>query len=194
MDQGAPPRGTRHRRNRPVIALTVLLLVVWFVVPRALDWSGPWVPSFVEAFWLLPLLVAVVLGAGLLVEQRTAWVLVLPVPVIAGFLVAAFVALMRMEAPPGDEGVVPGPAGLKVVEDHIGCGSGGCWRELDATGDRAHEVMRAYLDSHGYTPATSLTSGDERMCRRTGLVAVHEVCAELKDKVAGSVHVIWYVN
>lgn len=170
------------------VGLAVPALVVWFVVPRALDWSGPWVPSFVETFWLLPLLVAVVLGAGLLVERRTVAVLVLPVLVIAGFLAAGFVAIMRMEAPPGDEGVVPGPPGLPVVEGDIGCGSGGCWRVLDASGDRAHDVMRAHLASRGF-------SGDEqRMCRRTGLVATHEVCAELRKLMPAGVRVTWYVD
>jgi len=82
---------------------------------------------------------------------------------------------------------------LRVVEGPGGCGSGGCWRDLDATGDRAHEVMRAHLDSRGYAPASPLSSGDERMCHRTGLVATHEVCAELKD-VSGGVRVTWYVN
>lgn len=170
----------------------MLLLVLWFVVPRALDWSGPWVPSFVETFWLLPLLVSIVLGVGFLVQGRTVAVLLLPILVVGGFVAGGFVALMRMEAPPGDEGVVPGPPGLRVVEDGIQCGSGGCWRELDATGDRAHDVMRAHLVAHGYAPARPL-SGSERLCRRTGLVATHEVCAELKD-VAGGVHVTWYVN
>ncbi|MDX8030361.1 hypothetical protein SK803_09070 [Lentzea sp. BCCO 10_0856] len=193
-DLGASSGVARNQRTRVVTGLIVLGLVVWFVVPRALDWSGPWVPSFVETFWLLPLLVAVVLGAGLLVEGRTVLVLVLPVLVVGGFVAGGFVAVMRMEAPPGDEGVVPGPPGLQVAEGRIGCGSGGCWREVDATGDSAREVMRTHLDSRGYAPASSLSPGAERMCRRTGLVAAHEVCAELKDVSAGSVHVIWYVN
>lgn len=190
-----PNLGERPRtaQRRVIVALAALALVIWFAVPRGLGWSGPWVPSYVETFWLLPLLVSIVLGAGLLVEGRTVVVLLLPILVVGGFVAGAFVAVMRMEAPPGDEGVLPGPAGLRVVEDNVACGSGGCWRQLDATGDRAHDVMRAHLDSQGYTPASSL-SGGERLCRRTGLVATHEVCAELKDASADGVRLTWYVN
>ena len=158
-------------RTRVIVGLIVVALVVWFVVPRALDWSGAWVPSFVETFWLLPLLVSIVLGAGFLVEGRTVAVLLLPILVVGGFVAGAFVAVMRMEAPPGDEGVVPGPAGLRLARGDVKCGSGGCWREVDATGDNAHEVMRAHLASHGFD------EDDTRMCRRTRLVATHEVCA-----------------
>ncbi len=174
-------------RTRVIVAVIVSVLVVWFVVPRGLGWSGPWVPSFTETFWLLPLLVSIVLGAGFLVEGRTVAVLLLPILVVGGFVAGAIVAVMRMEAPPGDEGVVPGPAGLHVAKGSVKCGSGGCWREVDATGDNAHEEMSAHLASRGYS------GDDQRMCRRTGLVATHEVCAELKD-VSGGVRVTWYVN
>jgi hypothetical protein len=191
---GAPSRVATHWPVRVVVAVTVLVLVAWFVVPRGLDWSGPWVPSFIEVFWLLPLLVSIVCGAGLLVEQRTVGVLVLPVFVVAGFVAAGYVGIMRMEAPPGDEGVVPGPPGLQVVEGDGGCGSGNCWRVLDATGDHAHDVMRAHLVSRGYAAAKPLSSGDERMCRQNGLVATHEVCAELRDLMPAGLRVTWYVN
>jgi hypothetical protein len=189
-DQGARPHVGKYRRTRVVVGLIVLVLVVWFVVPRGLDWSGPWVPSFVETFWLLPLLVSIPLGAGLLVEERTVAVLLLPVLVVGGFVAGGLVAIMRMEAPPGDEGVVPGPLGLRVVEGGVACGSGGCWRRLDATGDRAHDVMRAHLDSRGYVQ----TPGKEQMCRRTGLVATHEVCADLEELSPDAVEVRWYVR
>ncbi|MGW6928549.1 hypothetical protein ACWGE0_00710 [Lentzea sp. NPDC054927] len=176
-----------------IVGLIVLGLVVWFVVPRALDWSGPWVPSFVETFWLLPLLVSVALGAGLLVEGRTVLVLMLPVLVVGGFVAGGFVALMRMEAPPGDEGVLPVPPGLRVVKSDRYCGSGNCSREVTATGDDALQTMRTHLASRGFTAARPLND-DGRMCRRTGLVATHEVCAELRDVSPSGVRVTWYVN
>ncbi|HUQ59114.1 hypothetical protein [Lentzea sp.] len=182
----------RHR-SAVVVGVVVLALVAWFVVPRALGWSGRWVPSFVETFWLLPLLVAAVCGARLVVMGRLPGLLALSAMVVCGLVVAGVVAVVQMEAPPGDEGVLPGPQGLRVVEGDGWCGSGGCSRDADAAGDRAHEMMRAHLASHGYTAARPLY-GDERMCRRTGLVAVREVCAELKDVSVTSVHVTWYVN
>lgn len=183
-----------RRRTRAVVGLIVLALVVWFVVPRSLGWTGAWVPSLVEMFWLLPLLVAVVCGSVLAARGRPAGLPGLAALVVAGFAAAGFVALMTMEAPPGDEGVLPGPAGLRVVEGDGYCGSGGCSRDLDATGEHAHEVMRAHLDSHGYTAARPLGDGEERLCRRTGLVGVREVCAELKDLSPSGVRVTWYVN
>lgn len=183
-----PNLGEKSRsRTRVIVGLIVVALVVWFVVPRGLDWSGPWVPSFTETFWLLPLLVSIVLGAGCLMEGRTVVVLLLPFLVVGGFVAGGLVAIMRMEAPPGDEGVLPGPPGLRISKAEVACGSGGCWRQFDATGDRAHEVMRAHLASHGYR------GDDRKLCRRTGLVAAHEVCAELKDVAAG-VHITWYVR
>ncbi|WP_143036021.1 hypothetical protein [Lentzea fradiae] len=190
-----PEQGERTgRRAKAAIGLVVLALVAWFVVPRGLGWSGTWVPSLVETFWLLPLLVAAVCGTWMVARRRPAGLLGLAALVVTGFVTAAAVAVMRLEAPPGDEDLLPGPAALKVVEGIGYCGSGGCSRDLDATGDRAPEVMREHLTSHGYTPARSLMYGDDRLCRRTGLVAVREVCAELKDVSATAVHVIWYVN
>ncbi|MET8758452.1 hypothetical protein [Lentzea sp. NPDC004782] len=188
----------RTRRTGLVVGFVLLVLQVWFVVPRGLGWSGPWVPSALDGFWLYPVLTAVVSSAGLLVERRwLAGVVWLAALAGLGFLSAAFVVVVVYEgAAPRDEGVLPGPPGLRVAEVDGWCGSGhgaNCARVLEATGERAHEVMRAHLVSHGYTAAKQLDT-DERLCRRTGLVSVQEVCADLKDLSATGVRVTWYVN
>lgn len=180
-------------RTGAVVGLILLVLLVWFTVPRELGWSGPWVPSSLELFWLHPLLASVVCLAGLAVERRMlagVWLLTM---VLIGFVGTVLVLLWQHEAKPGDEGVVPGPAGVRIVEGAGRCGSGGCARELTATGDRAIDVMRAHLTSRGFGAAPPL-SRDERMCRVTGLAVEHEVCAELRVQAANSVRVVWYVN
>jgi hypothetical protein len=188
----------RTRTTGIVVGLVLLALLTWFVVPRGLGLSGPWVPSALDAFWLYPVLTGVVSSAGLLVERRLlAGVVWLAALAGLGFLSAAFVVVVVYEgAAPRDEGVLPGPAGLRVQEADGWCGSGhgaNCARVLEATGERAHEVMRAHLVSHGYTSATPFNA-DERLCRKTGLVSVQEVCADLKDLSATGVRVTWYVN
>jgi hypothetical protein len=184
----------RTRRTGLVVGVVLLALLAWFVVPRGLGWSGPWVPSALEGFWLYPVFAAVVCLAGVLVERRrpagVPWLLAL---VGVGLLGSAFLVVFDEGAKPHDEGVLPGPPELRVVEGDGWCGSGNCSRELDVTGDRAHEVMRAHLTSRGYAPARPL-DGDERLCRRTGLVSAREVCAELKDLSATGLRVTWYVN
>lgn len=188
----------RTPRTGLAVGLVLLALQAWFVVPRGLGWSGPWVPSAMDGLWLYPVLTAVVSSAGLLADRRwlvgVAWLAAL---VGLGFLSAAFVVVVDYEGTaPRDEGVVPGPAGLRVEERGGWCGSGhgaNCARVLMATGERAHEVMRAHLMSRGYTSAKPFNS-DERLCRRTGLVSVQEVCADLKDLSATGVRVTWYVN
>lgn len=184
----------RTRWTGLVVGLILLALLVWFVVPVRLSWPGPWVPAPLELFWLYPVLAAVVCEAGVLVERRRpAGVWLLLAVVVFGFLATVVLWFDRLEAKPKDEGVLPGPAGVQVVEGDGWCGSGNCSRELDVTGDRATEVMRAHLTSRGFTPASSL-DGDERMCRTTGLVMTHQVCAELERPAVSSVQVAWYVN
>lgn len=180
-------------RTGVVVGLILVVLLAWFTVPRELGWSGPWVPSSLEVFWLHPVFAAVVCLVGLAVERRLlAGVWLLPM-ILIGFVVTVVVLFFQYEDKPGDEGVVPGPAGARIAEGVGICGSGGCARELTATGDAAIDVMRAHLRSRGYSSAPPL-SRDERMCRVTGLAVGHEVCAELRVEAADSVRVIWYVN
>nr|WP_253767197.1 hypothetical protein [Goodfellowiella coeruleoviolacea] len=206
---GAPPVGlfgvlpivvwcwglARSPRTGLAVGLALLALLAWFVLPRGLGWSGRWVPSAVEVYWLLPVFAAVLCAIGVLVERRRlAGLGRLAAMVLAGLVATGFVLFAQLEAPPGDEGVLPGPPGLRVAEGTGWCGSGNCARELDATGDRAHELVRAHLAARGFAPRPSLSSGDERVCRLTGLVAAHEVCAELRDVAVDTVRVLWYVN
>jgi hypothetical protein len=184
----------RTRWTGLVVGLILLALLVWFVVPVRLSWPGPWVPAPLELFWLYSVLAAVVCGVGVLVERRWppgVWVLL--VIVAFGFVGALVLWFDRLESKPKDEGVLPAPSGVKVVEGGGWCGSGNCARELEVTGDRATEVMRAHLMSRGFSAASSL-DGDERMCRTTGLVMTHKVCAELERPTGNSVRVAWYVN
>lgn len=177
----------RSREAGVIVGLILLALLVWFVVPRGLGWSGPLVPSEVEVYWLYPVIAAVVCLPAL--RRVSTGVLGLVTMVLAGFLATAVVLLGQLEAKPGDEGVLPAPSGLRVAEGSGYCGSGNCSREVTATGDRAPEVMREHLESRGFTVRTP-----ERMCRAIGLVFTHEVCAESKTISSDAVEVTWYVN
>ncbi|SFR27533.1 hypothetical protein SAMN04488564_11192 [Lentzea waywayandensis] len=175
------------RKAGVTVGSILLALLVWFVVPRGLGWSGPLVPSEVEVYWLYPMIAAVVCLPAL----RRVWtgVLGLVTMIMAGFLAAAVVLIGQLEAKPGDEGVLPGPAGLRMAEGSGHCGSGNCSREVIATGDRAPDVMREHLESRGFTVRTPA-----RLCRATGLVFTHEVCVEPKKISSDAVEVTWYVN
>lgn len=184
----------RSWRTGVVVGLVLLSLAAWFVVPRRLGWSGPWVPSALEVYWLYPVIAAVVCAAGLLVERRTIAGLVWLLPMVGlGFLAAVLDVVWVHGDKPGSEGVLPEPPGIEIVEGAGHCGSGNCAREVEATGDRAPEVMRAHLAARGFSPSLPLNS-DERVCRVIGLAMRHEVCAELRDTGANSVRVLWYVN
>ncbi|WP_030475190.1 hypothetical protein [Lentzea albidocapillata] len=180
----------RTWRTGLAVGMTLAALHVWFVVPRQLGWSGPWVPSYVERFWLYALVTAFVCAVGLAVQRRllagAGWLFAM---VGMGFFITGVVLFDELEAKPRDEGVLPGPPGLQVVEGPGYCGSGNCSREVTMTGDRAPEVVRGHLESRGYTARTP-----ERMCREVGVVFTHEVCAEPKTISADTVEVTWYVN
>ncbi|WP_235921505.1 hypothetical protein [Lentzea tibetensis] len=185
----------RSPRTGLVVGLILMVLLAWFVVPRELGWSGPWVPAAIEVYWLHTTLAAAVCFAGALVERRRpAGAGRLLTMVVIGFVATGFVLFAQLEEAPGDENVLPAPAQLRIAEDKA-CGSGGCWRVLTATGDRAPAVMREHLASRGYTPGpTSTITGNPRMCQQTGVLVTHQVCAELKDISANAVQVDWYVN
>ena len=184
----------RSARTGVIVGLVLVVLLAWFVVPRAVGFAGPWVPAAIEVYWLHTVLAAVVCGIGLLVQRRpaaeSAWLVTM---VLIGFVVTGGVLFMQLEAPPGDEGVYPGPSQLQVVTKEGWCGSGNCSRILEAGGDRAPAVMREYLASHGFTPRPA-TNGVARVCRRTGILVTHEACADLRDLSASSVRVEWYIN
>ncbi|MEV6235845.1 hypothetical protein [Lentzea sp. NPDC051838] len=182
------------------VGLVLLGLLAWFAVPRNLQWSGPWVPTRVESFWLYAVLSVVVCLIGVLVQRGegvtwTPWLLAV---LVMGFAGAGVLKLGDYEGnAPHDESVLPGPSALQLNEGDVQCGSGHgakCAREAEATGERAGEVMRAHLTSYGYTSASTTWTGNERLCRTSGLVSVREVCAELKDLSATSLRVRWYVN
>ncbi|MFJ8962075.1 hypothetical protein ACIRG5_22070 [Lentzea sp. NPDC102401] len=177
----------RSREAGVIVGLILLALLVWFVVPRGLGWSGSLVPSEVEVYWLYPVIAAVVCLPAL--RRVSTGVLGLVTMVLAGFLATAVVLLGQLEAKPGDEGVLPAPSGLRIAEGSGYCGSGNCSREVTATGDRAPDLMREHLESRGFTVRTP-----ERLCRATGLVFTHEVCAEPKRISSDAVEVTWYVN
>jgi len=177
----------RSREAGVTVGLILLAVLVWFVVPRGLGWSGSLVPSEVEVYWLYPVIAAVVCLPAL--RRVSTGVLGLVTMVLAGFLATAVVLLGQLEAKPGDEGVLPAPSGLRVAEGSGYCGSGNCSREVTATGDRAPDLMREHLESRGFTVRTP-----ERLCRATGLVFTHEVCAEPKKISSDTVEVTWYVN
>jgi hypothetical protein len=104
-------------------------------------------------------------------------------------LAAGGVLVLHSEDPPGDEGVAPGPSQWAVTRDRGG-GSVGCRCVLEATGERAPDVMREYLVPHGFTPVNEITRVP-RFCRRTGVLVTHEVCAGLRPLSATAVRVEW---
>lgn len=182
------------RSDRPgmVVALGLTALAAWILLPRGLGLSGQWVPSVFEVCAFLPLLVVAVC-----MNERRARRSVGCLPVmgfsafaVAGILVALHTWVLYSEGDTGDEGVWPGPPGLQVVEADKACGSGGCARKLDATGDRARERVRAYLASRGFT-----TPGldDEWTCRVTGLLLPYEVCAKVEDISPTTVRMTWSI-
>ncbi|MGH3440016.1 MAG: hypothetical protein ACRDRN_26675 [Sciscionella sp.] len=179
----------RSPRTGVVVGLVLVALLAWFVLPRSMDLAGPWVPAAIEVYWLHTTLAAVVCwfgarrGAGRLLAM-----------VLAGLVVTGGVLFAGLEAPPGDEGISPGPPQLRITEGHE-CGSGGCWRVLKAIGDRAPDVMRDYLVARNFAPGpTSTITGAPRFCRSTGIVVDHKVCAELRTLSANAVRVGWYVG
>ncbi|MGI5499463.1 hypothetical protein [Lentzea sp. CA-135723] len=185
----------RTRRTGLVVGGALVAVLAWFVLPRALGLAGPWVPSYIELFWLYPVVAALVCLPAVPRERGIASaVLVLTTMVATGLLATAVVLLGQLESKPGDEGVLPGPAGLKVAEGLGHCGSGNCSREVTLTGTSAPDATREHLASRGFTPRPALDSGDERVCRADGLVFTHEVCAESRTITPAEVRVVWYVD
>jgi hypothetical protein len=178
----------RSPRTGIVVGVVLLALLAWFVVPRELGLAGPWVPAAIEVYWLHTTLAALVCAIG---ERRPSGRLV--ALVVAGFVVTGGVLISEYETVPGDEGVSPGPAQLRITESST-CGSHLCWRDMEATGDRALEVMAEYLLARNFTPEPSHpTIGDPQFCRTTGLVVTHRLCAGIVPLTANSVRVMLIV-
>ncbi|WP_440899321.1 hypothetical protein [Actinosynnema sp.] len=184
---------TGPRRVGVIVGLVLLGLPVWFVVVPGLGFSGRWVPSAAEVLWLHPLLAAAVCAVGAKVGRQRVRGWRLTGVAALGFLLLGFLWLARLESPPGDEGVLPALAVLRVEEGELLCGSGGCARQARATGDHAPEAVRDRLAARGFTHRDPLAA-DARLCRTTGLVVQHEVCAELRDVSADVVRVVWYLD
>ncbi|GAA2696728.1 MULTISPECIES: hypothetical protein [Actinosynnema] len=184
---------TGTRRVGVVVALVLLGLLVWFVVAPGLGFSGRWAPSTAEVLWLHPLLAGAVCAVGARAGRLPVHGWRLTGVAALGFLLLGFLGLTGLEAPPGDEGVAPALAVLRVEEGEPLCGSGGCARQARATGDRAPEVARERLAARGFAHREPLDA-DDRLCRATGLVVEHEVCAELRDVAPDAVRVVWYAN
>jgi hypothetical protein len=179
----------RSTRSGVVVGLVLLALLAWFVLPNALGLAGPWVPAPIELYWLHTALAAVICAIG----ARRGFVRLFLL-VIAGFVVTGGAWFAGLEAAPGDEGVLPAPAGLPIAQQQE-CASGGCWRTLGSTGDRAPQAWRDHLASHGYSPAPAgPITGAPRFCRSTGIVVTHTICVELSTLSPDAVHVEWYAN
>jgi len=175
------------RRSGLIVGAVLLVLLAWFVLPGALGFAGHWVPAPIEVYWLHTTIAAVVCAIG----ARRGFV-PLFLLVVGGFVVTGGALFAAYESPPGDEGVAPGPAGLRITRD-FNCGSHNCWGVLEATGDHAPEVLRDYVTARNFTPAPSLT-GVARFCRHTGLVVDHEVCTDIRPLGPAAARLEWYVN
>jgi hypothetical protein len=182
----------RSDKTGLVYGLILTGLAAWTLLPRGLGFSGRWVPSVFEVCVFLPILTAVICAIGMRVERVDGCLpaMGLSAYAVVGLIVAFFTLLSYAEGTTGDEGVWPGPSGLQVVEGEKNCGSGGCWRTLDATGDRAPERMRDYLASRGFsTPGFDNGS----ICRVTGLALTYKICATVKDISPATVRVTWSI-
>jgi hypothetical protein len=153
----------RSWRSGVAVGVVLLALLAWFVLPRSLGLAGRWVPAAIEVYWLHTTLAAIVCAIG----ARRGFGRLLAL-VTAGFVVTVGALFAAYESPPGAEGVAPGPAQLRITRD-FECGSHNCWGVLEATGDRAPEVVRDYLVARNFTPAPpSDITRVPRFCRHTG--------------------------
>ncbi|WP_084428777.1 hypothetical protein [Kibdelosporangium aridum] len=180
----------RTEQTGLVCGLILLVFAAWILLPRDLGLSGRWVPSVYEVCVILPIISALICAMGLRAQRSggCAGAIGLSALVLAGFVTAGLTVLDDAEGYTGAEGVWPGPSGLQVVELDSSCGSGGCTRSMEATGDRAAEQMRDYLDSRGFTtPGYS----KEWTCRIDGLLLTYKVCATVKEVTPTAVQVSW---
>ncbi|GLY64715.1 hypothetical protein [Amycolatopsis taiwanensis] len=181
----------RSDRTGTVVGAILLALAAWILLPRDLGLSGQWVPSVFDVCLFLPILTAVICLVGIRGERSRG----LPAIgfcafAVAGLALGGYTAVWYSEGDTGNEGVWPGPSGLRVVEGEREGGSGGFSRQLDATGDRAPERMRDYLSSRGFS-----SQGDDSpsICRVNGVVLTYKVCAVVEDISPTMVRVSWWI-
>jgi hypothetical protein len=180
----------RSARNGVVVGLILLALLVWFTVPHWLGWSGRLVPSIDETPVLHTVLATLVYGFGSPGTRRVSGFLPLVLMLPVGLLLTGWILVQRSETVwIGDEGVLPVPAGLEVVEDQPDCGSGGCARRVRVVGDDVTAVMGEHLMAQGFEPVSRAG-----MCRLTGLVVTRETCVGMGNATADSVWVSWYLK
>ncbi len=175
-----------------VYGVILVALAAWILLPRDLGLSGNWVPSVFEVCLFLPVVSALICALGLRAQRSggCAGAVGLAALIVVGFLMAGSTVLDYAEGYTRNEGVWPGPSGLRVVEREAGCGSGGCTRTMEATGDRAAERMRDYLDSRGFTAPGY---NKEWTCRIDGLLLEYKVCAGIKEISPTTVQVSWLI-
>ncbi|MCE7001245.1 hypothetical protein LWC34_00080 [Kibdelosporangium philippinense] len=183
----------RSKQTGLVIGVIQVLIAAWVLVPRALGISGSAVPSILEVCLFLPLVSVLIWIVGVRQERSN---VVAPVfgfaaLFVAGVLMTGVVVLDYAEGNTGAEGVwPPGPSGLRMVELEPGCGSGGCTRTVEATGDHAAQRMHDFLDSRGFTTPSEYK---DWMCRHTGIVLTYKVCAVVEEKSPTTAHLSWSI-
>jgi hypothetical protein len=198
----------RTRRTGLIVAALLIVLQAWIVVPRAVGWTGQWlVPSFGDMVTWYPWLAAGICVVGVSVERRRAG----QKPLSLGWLVAgASAATMVLccsgalwylaglsDAPPGDEGLLPMPAGLTVSARDPLCGSGGCAQSIVVSGDQADARVRAHLAERGYGLRADpqwQTEFAATARHRTGVLCPHHVWLGYRASGTGSVTIIWSVE
>jgi len=198
----------RTRRTGLVVAALLIVLQAWVVVPAAMGWTGQWlVPSFGDLVTWYPWLTAGVCVVGVSVERRRAGQEPLPLGWLIAGTSAAAVALCcsgavwymsgTLDALPGDEGLLPMPAGLTVSAADPLCGSGGCARSIVVSGDHADARVRAHLAERGYRLRADPVWQQEFEAtarHRTGVLCPHNVLLGYRASGTGSVTLIWSVD
>jgi len=200
----------RSKSVGPVVGVVLLLLLTWIDVPRAVGWNGRWlVASLGDVFTWYPWICAGICALGVRIQRGRAEGPEVLLPTVLHYATAILVAglavcgtcpvwwLVDSESAPGDEGLLPVPAGLRVVEDTSDCGSGGCARLLTVTGDRADERLRAHLAARGFRlhpdrawdTVFSATAQHE-----TGVLVPHRVWLGYRVAAGGDVHIVWDVD
>jgi hypothetical protein len=177
----------RSRQDGLTVGLILAVPTAWILLPRDLGLSGPWVPSVFEVCVFWPVLAALICAIGPRRGIGCLPSLGLSLFVVAGFFTALLVVLDYSEGTTGDEGVWPGPSGLQAVQLEMQIGSGGYTRTMQATGDRATERMRDYLDARGFKPT------GKSLCQTNGLLLTYKVCATVTEVSPDTVRVSWRI-
>ena len=190
----------RSRRTRLVVGAVLIAVSAALILPRPDGWPVASVGDLVTWY---PLLAAATCISGAAADRRHTGGTALrfaagSVAGVAAVLLVACVAggvvlLRDGRYTPGDEGVLPMPAGLTATE-LISCGAEECVRSVTVTGDRAETRVPAHLAARGFDllpdPPSSSTFTYER---ETGILIPHEVHLGYAAEGPGEVRVFWYV-